>query len=203
MTQGTNSASLAISVIEKIANSPMYGAFASMYDSFKIDGVTVNVSCRNLNANYITAASPLTVVTAWDRTGLESQYDNNNNQYVVHDPSYDEVCQYGSAFTRQAYYGGSYKTTRSIYPSTMEEKSQYITTAKLSGQLLPGMQNAVGFDDDPRIVRETGCYKFKPILLMGISRVDNVPETSKMMNIDIDYEFTLTFRGLRKIPVQQ
>lgn len=102
----------------------------------------------------------LTVVTAWDRTGLnEAQLDLiengeifwpvndstgeasrvdvddvlNNERYVVCTIG-DDISSYSSASTKQLVGGASFNLTRYLYPSSQQEKSTYYSTSSLIDQ---------------------------------------------------------------------
>ena len=96
----------------------------------------------------------LTIVTAWDRTGLDTaqfkpitngfvvNVDNKNfvkvNDNVAQDHnSYtinigDEITSYSSAQTKQLIGGATFNCTRYLYPSNAQEKSVYYSTSDLS-----------------------------------------------------------------------
>lgn len=179
-------------IYNALRKSPMYSAFASMYDQFKINSATVHVTQKSSNPQVQTPAAPLQIVTAWDRSGVEY----NVAAAALRTELYSQVTQRSSAFTKSALYGSTYRTTRTLYPSTVEEKGQYISTAKLAG--------AAVNDTDPNIPHsliESGSYKFKPTFLLAVQTVAAAANGTEIAKFDVDYEIVLTFRGLRKIPV--
>lgn len=99
----------------------------------------------------------LTVVTAWDRTGLSTaQYhnlDTEDGYFVVNDDSGrlehfddndksvycccigDTITTYSSAQTKQLVGGASFNLIRYLYPSSQQEKSTFYSTSSLRDQL--------------------------------------------------------------------
>ena len=188
---GTNSSTYTANVYHLLGNSPMYSAFASMYDQFKINCVSISLSQRHINNIVVSPLAPLTMVTAWDRNGLSY----NKSTSALHTPTFEEVSQQSSAYTKQAVYGCTYKTKRTLYPSTIMEKSEYLSTAKLAG-------NVTDTDvDDPRSKIESGSYKYKPLFMLGCQTMNAVDAGTEITTLDVSVEFVVTFRGLRKIPV--
>ena len=188
----TNEATYTANIYHLLANSPMYGAFASMYDQFKINCATISLSQRYVNNVVVSPVAPLTIVTAWDRNGL-SMNTETNRLFI---PSFNQISQQSSAYTKQAVYGCTYKTKRTIYPSTIVEKSEYLATAKLAGNVNDTDVN------DPRSKIESGSYKNKPLFMLGVQATNVVGENVDITTLDVSVEFVVTFRGLRKIPVQ-
>lgn len=182
-------------IYNAVRKSPMYSAFASMYDQFKINSATVHVTQKAANPVVQTPAAPLQIVTAWDRSGVEY----NPAAEDLRTETYTEVAQRSSAFSRSALYGTSYKTTRTLYPSTIEEKGQYISTAKLALAREADLDNEDV--DVPFSLIESGSYKFKPTFLLAVQTVAAADNGTDVASFDVDYEIVLTFRGLRKIPV--
>lgn len=183
-------------IYNAVRKSPMYAAFASMYDQFKINSATVHVTQKAANPTVQTPAAPLQIVTAWDRSGVEY---NPAGEGSLRTETYTEVAQRSSAFSRSSLYGTTYKTTRTLYPSTIEEKGQYVSTAKLALREEAALDNEDV--DVPFSLIESGSYKFKPTFLLAVQTVAAAPNETDVASFDIDYEIVLTFRGLRKIPV--
>lgn len=182
-------------IYNALRNSPMYGAFASMYDQVKLNSCTVHVTQKASNASIQTPASPLQIVTAWDRSGIE--YSPTDN--ALQPNTYYNTAQRSSAFSKAALYGSSYRTTRTLYPSTIEEKGQYISTARLA-QATPAPDETD--EEYPYTLRESGSYKFKPTFLLACLTQTTAAATTQIAQFDIDFEIVVTFRGLRKIAVQ-
>lgn len=182
-------------IYNAVRKSPMYGAFASMYDQFKINSATVHVTQKAANPAVQTPAAPLQIVTAWDRSGVEF----SPTAAALRTETYAEVAQRSSAYSKSALYGTSYKTNRTLYPSTIEEKGQYVSTAKLALDTEDDLDNVDV--DVPFSLIESGSYKFKPTFLLAVQTVAAAAANTEVASFDVDYEIVITFRGLRKIPV--
>lgn len=144
----------ALNIWDLLRKSEFYQSYANMYDQVKIEKVTVRLTpyqfpvfagqLGQINNYY----NGYTVVTAWDRTGLSEEQialvnvtpitnrnltigsrDNNDGIYV-NIPAKD-AATYSSAFTRNVNPNSNTTITRTIYPSSMQEKSQYINTSDL------------------------------------------------------------------------
>lgn len=183
-------------IYNALRRSPMYGAFASMYDQVKLNSCTVHVTQKYANASIQTPAAPLQIVTAWDRSGIE--YSPTDEELQPN--TYYNTAQRSSAFSKSALYGSSYKTTRTLYPSSIEEKGQYISTARLANADPAPEETDEGY---PYTLRESGSYKFKPTFLLACLTQTTAAQNVQIAQFDIDYEIVVTFRGLRKIAVQE
>lgn len=189
----TQSAGVYRNIYAVLQNSPMFSSFLNMYDQFKIDGAQVKVLQTNSNNTYQNINNPLTIVTAWDRSGLSAAYDSSDGTITaVQSLTYDNIAQYSSAVEKQALFGTTYKTTRVLYPTTILEKGQWVSAGALS-------QNSNNYDSVTNAV-ETGTYKFKPIFLLAL-KTNTVVATIKttIATFTFDYAITVTFRGLRKL----
>lgn len=144
------------------------------------------------NSEYIYPQA-LTIVTAWDRTGLDSTqltyYKNTNDKLVV--AIGDSISTYSSAKSSQLVAGANFNCTRYLYPSSQQEKSLYYSTNDLKLQQKYKYTNEVnpyiiemvtdGTDDkvpyNPTYItnlRENPNCPFKPTFLLGVLSVDTV-----------------------------
>jgi hypothetical protein len=130
----------------------------------------------------------LTVVTAWDRTGLDDTqimdyYDNTlNNSFKVITIG-DNITTYSSAKTTQLVAGANFNCVRYLYPSSQQEKSLYFSTSDLVEQIenpLEAQQwfeikNGVNYNSKyiTNLHADPNC-PFKPTFLVGILSVDTV-----------------------------
>lgn len=171
-------------------------------DPFEPDDVaTVSEATPELNkyrlnyendSNFIFPQA-LTIVTAWDRTGLDSTqltyYKNTTDKLVV--TIGDAISTYSSAKSSQLVAGANFNCTRYLYPSSQQEKSLYYSTNDLKLQQKYNYSNEVnpylidkvsdGTDDkvpyDPIYItnlRENPNCPFKPTFLLGVLSVDKV-----------------------------
>ena len=124
-----------------------------MYDQVKIDRIQCKITpvkwSFNTQDNHTQQA--ITIVTAWDRSGLSDEQvkiiknnvaadgenegiigtnavNNKDGLYLVIN---DDISTYSSAMTKQLNPGSSFTNTRCMYPSSLQEKSQFINTSNL------------------------------------------------------------------------
>jgi hypothetical protein len=141
-----------ISIYELLRRNEFFNNYANMYDEFKIDKIKVKLLPTaftiNTNGNY----RNLTIYTAWDRTGLNTNqlygyYDKvrpeNNAIYCTIG---EDITTYSSAESRVVNPNTNTSITRWLNPKTMGEKGQWLSTSLLK-------QWFVGYDD------ENGCFK--------------------------------------------
>ena len=142
----------------------------------------------------------LTVVTAWDRTGLDSSQlkERIGGNNVADDDKRWSVCigdnitTYSSAKSTQLVAGANFNCTRYLYPSSQQEKSLYLSTNDLKPQFDLSLSDADYYDiktatvnghrvtyanlsEDfiTNLVSSPSC-PFKPTLLLGILSVDTL-----------------------------
>lgn len=186
-------------IYQVLKTSPMFSAFQDMYDQVKVDGAQVSVTQRTSNNTYQSVNNPLSLVTAWDRSGLSATTSSTSPTGVVsQNLSYDNVTQYSSAAVKAALFGTFYRTTRTIYPSTLQEKSQWVSTGSLSLTSVPTATN-LGYDS-PVTPTESGTFKWKPTFLFVAQSVAQAPTAGTSFGtFYLEYSIPVTFRGLRKL----
>lgn len=138
----------ALNIWDLLRRSEFYQSYANMYDQVKIDKIRLKLTPVNwtFNTQNTNAFKAITVVTAWDRTGLsDEQYEI---QATAIDPDYglfglqgntdglyikmnNEIGTYSSAQTRNLNPGSSLSIIRNLYPSNIQEKAFYVNTADL------------------------------------------------------------------------
>lgn len=195
-TDSSNTAGVYRNIYNVLAGSPMFTAFQSMYDQVKLDGATIQITQRNSNNTYQSVNNPLTIVTAWDRSGLSAI--TGSSGVFTQDLSFENITQYSSAVVKPAMYGTFFRSTRRLYPSTLQEKSQWISTGSLS---LPSDATSAQVNyDSPTSPVESGSYKFKPVFIMATQSTAAAPTASTSMGqFYFEYSIPVTFRGLRKL----
>ena len=141
----------ALNIWDLLRRSEFYQSYANMYDQVKIDRIRIKLTPVNWSFNsQVNGMKALTIVTAWDRTGLSDEQvklklpkdeimqidfdgtvgkDNDSNGlYVLMN---DEIATYSSAQTRNLNPGSSLSITRMLYPSSLNEKAFYVNTSDL------------------------------------------------------------------------
>lgn len=143
--------------------------------------------------NYIVPQA-LTIVTAWDRTGLDDTQlsivgeDNDEIPNGFPGTHYfttigDKITTYSSAKSSQLVAGANFNCVRYLYPSSQQEKSLYFSTSELVEQV------GEPSNDDPywaikkghdfnynkitNIHSDPNC-PFKPTFLIGVLKVDDL-----------------------------
>lgn len=143
----------ALNIWDLLRKSEFYQSYANMYDQVRIEKVTVRLTPYQFPVfagqlgqvnNYYNG---YTVVTAWDRTGLSEEQiklvnvtpsarnlvigANNNSDGIYVNIKGEDAATYSSAYTRNVNPNSNTTITRTIYPSSLQEKTQYINTADL------------------------------------------------------------------------
>lgn len=142
-----NAGTYAINCFDLLRKSYFYEAYASMYDEFKIDKVTIKLTPSSFLISNNQRYSAITVYTAWDRTGLsESQVFTNlwqyeqvqdgvlghaNDQQGIWVNTGNNITTYSSAKSKTLNPNSNTSITRYIYPSTIAEKGQWLSTGSL------------------------------------------------------------------------
>lgn len=177
LAPGNNAGFKTLPVWLVLKDSQFYANYAPMYDQVKLVGVRakINGAVQGTNVNaYLTP----TVATAWDRNGLSQSLN------------VEQVYTYSSLITKAWSLGNSFVTTRSIYPSTMAEKSQYVATQSIN--------NDATDVNNPCNPTQVQAIPFKPTLIVSISLPTGGLTTPQSFVWNIEFDITVKFRGLRK-----
>ena len=222
----------------------LYGQFNLPNQSIKIgEGSTINYPIGEPvhpgdtpnGTTYITEDTyiypqSLTVITAWDRTGLDTA---QLIEYAAGNPAVhhkfisigDDITTYSSAKSSQLIPGANFNCTRYLYPSSQQEKSFYLSTGSLSEQQeyslddneywdITNPENAVQSTTNPCNLRSDPSCPFKPTFLLGIMSVEpididtenqdttiGVKKQIQPVLFNLEFDIGVTFRGLRKSQV--
>lgn len=132
----------------------------------------------------------LTIVTAWDRTGLddtqlkEITVNTGTEQAPVNTVFEtitigDRITSYSSAKSTQLVAGANFNCVRYLYPSSQQEKSLYFSTSELVDQFKDSSKRWYGYEkvDDYSSSKITNIHSdpncpFKPTFLVGVLKVD-------------------------------
>lgn len=211
-----------VNVFEILRRSDFFNCYAPMYDQFKIDMIRVKITPTNFPVNpnlnrYLNEAKNYTIVTAWDRTGFsQDQFrklkanegaaagQNNPYHYYLLMPAEAACTTYSSAQTKNINTGSSFNIVRYLYPSSAQEKGQYLSTKLMEiGYTQTYLQtdgnNDSGFTgiqcpyydgieksaetaldvalvnkDNPCNPLESSAIPFKPTLMLGILGTDGL-----------------------------
>ena len=138
----------AINIWDLLRKSEFYASYANMYDQVKINRVRIKLTPTSMRlTSSQNQYKAITVVTAWDRSGLSPEQIIINGQPVFGDTDTkigaagdikgiylnmnEQIGTYSSAQTRNLNPNSSMSIVRYLYPSSMQEKSLYINTADL------------------------------------------------------------------------
>lgn len=179
---------------------PFFQNYAGMYDQVHLDAVRAKItgSIQGQNANaYLT---PL-VVTAWDRNGFEASTATATLGQMV-PPTVADVPTYSSSVSKSWSLGNAFQQTRSLYPSLMSEKSQYVSPISLKVPTVVSSTNSTITDVDANInpsnpIRAPSL-PFKPQLLIAVT-VPSSAVVPQAFQFNIEWDIQVTFRGLRKV----
>lgn len=160
---------------------------------------------ENTSGTKFIVPQALTIVTAWDRTGLDDtqlstglataelpKIGDATQQYLAENYRFttigDKITTYSSAKSTQLVAGANFNCVRYLYPSSQQEKSLYFSTSELVQQI--GKTDASdkwytmpvsGTWDSKNITNlhsDPNC-PFKPTFLIGVLKVDDIiPNTA-------------------------
>ena len=162
----------------------------------------------------------MTVVTAWDRTGLDSTqilYNKGSAEDHHDDKRYitigDNITTYSSAKSSQLIAGNTFNCTRYLYPSSQQEKSLYFSTSCLHlQQVYDDTDDAyyeILYDDEDtknwnsseicNLESNPNC-PFKPTFLLGIMSIDKPRiKTLQQGEQAVTYETTDTVNQINPV----
>lgn len=185
-----------INIWERLRIHPFFSNYSGMYDQMHLDGVKVRllgaVQANNSN-QYLTP----TVVTAWDRNGLDANGAGN-----VPQPTYPEISTYSSCFSKSWSLGNAFVQNRSLYPSIMSEKSQYVSPLSLVDPSPTNTSVLNSPERNPANGARSPSIPFKPQFLVGVTTPTALLGTTTTFQFNAELDIQVTFRGLRKGPAQ-
>lgn len=203
---GTTSGAIAISHWDELRKSQFFPNYSSMYDQMRLDKTRIKITGSSAVSNNNPYDSP-SIILAFDRNGLNStqyvklpntQVPSSNPSVAFPDPNL--VSTYSSAQTRQWSSGNSFSMYQTVYPSTIQEKGQYIATGALQPPIDPSTITGNIPDSEfanPCSFWQHQSYPFKPVTLLAV-RLPQPVEKPNVYIFNIEFEFTVTFRGMRK-----
>ena len=145
-----NNGVYALNIWDLLRRSDFYKSYANMYDQIKINSIRIKLTpmaFATLGEDNSVASNMYygyTVVTAWDRTGLndkQCELKYSRNSEIVGTPNDDEgfyvtlngsdISTYSSAVTKSMSVNSNTSIVRYMYPSNIQEKSFYVNTSDL------------------------------------------------------------------------
>lgn len=208
----------AINVFDALLHSEFFNNYAPMYDQVRIDKIKAKfTSLQYPQSGSLNRISNISIVTAFDRNGLDPTqiyHGQSNNVETISTSIGNAVTTYSSALTKNLSYGSPFEVTRYINPTTIAEKSQYISTDSLKqwwsnydsvnnfwscgvvgDQNNPYLPNAVA--RNPAYLERCEAVPFKPTILIGVVSIENAGLTGPCI-FNVEMDVCVTFRGLRK-----
>ena len=182
IAQGARSAAVPINHWNQLRLSTYFGNYSPMYDQMKIDKIRMKITGNQAGTAQTSNISPA-VVLAFDRNGL------SEGQQVAT----ATISTYSSSQLKQWSTGNSFVMYQTIYPSTIMEKGQYVPT----DSLLDPEETGGDASTNPASDLADPTLPFKPISLLGVDIGSNVA-TAQTFAFTVEYEYTVTFRGMRK-----
>lgn len=204
----------AINIYEVLRKNPQFTSFVKLFDQVHVGGIKakLNVVDANTTVSAINEIKNINVITAWDRTGLsrEQVYFYDANKHVIERNDWDiSGCSYfipkiGKGIANASGVNKSilssfqrWSSSPFLYPSTMEEKGQYLSTSNFedviasyefdtnSYTLGPENDNTpiteLFNSSNPCLPFESPSCKWKPTLLVGVFR-SSYDDTNKVIN---------------------
>jgi hypothetical protein len=227
-----------INVYEVLRTNPQFASFVKLYDQVKVGGIKVklNVVDAQTTVSQINQIKNINVVTAWDRTGLSKDqvkfYDSNNEEIIRNEWDTSGVHHFAPWIGKgivnatgvdKSILNSFQRWNRSpfLYPSTMEEKSQYLSTSNFE-ETVASYDYSTGnyFINDsndatpitelfnsanPCLPFESPSCKWKPTLMIGVftSSYDSTNKAIKQYDscepvlFNAEFSIDVTFRNMK------
>nr|DAF45638.1 MAG TPA: Capsid protein [virus sp. ctL6D46] len=163
--------------------SPLYRAYAALYDQVKCDGVVTSVSVVTpIGAASGAAAQALQVVLAYDRTGTYAEASNGGQQLSV-----SKLFNFSSSVSRSAINNSVAKMARSCWASDIQERTQFHDAAV-------GVAGGEYYDYDWNSNAQKVGY-FSPLTLVGLRSPALAPTAGISVTVLIEQSYYFTFRN--------
>lgn len=172
----------------QLRQSTYFTNYSPMYDQMKIDKIRMKVTGSQSGTSITPNISPA-VVLAFDRNGLDSSQIASSTAFPLSTAS---ISTYSSAQMKQWSTGNAFAMYQTIYPSTIMEKGQYVPTNALEA---PATETS---STNPCTLLSDTTLPFKPISLLGVTLGGTNLSAVQTFSFTIEYEYTVTFRGMRK-----
>lgn len=127
----------AMNIWDLLSKAPNFKAFQSMYDQVRINGVQIKLQTANSTVSTNNANTIYNVYTAWDTDGMDkslispvitTNQDNTENIVGFRTSLNSAIATYGSSSKMQLNPFQRWTQNRSLYPSNMQEKTQFVST---------------------------------------------------------------------------
>lgn len=203
----SSNASTMINVYDILRKSEFFTNYANMYDQFKINRIRIKLTQGNATTD------AFTLVSAWDRNGIDLSQLSYTPATASSPGSLagtldmpEQIRTYSSAVTKSVSSGSSFSMVRYLAPSTLAEKSQWISPS----QLQPWYTAFQSTDTNryqnytiptgttvnttnPSFIPTDTNLQFKPTFLMTLWS-----QSASQAIYNCEFDISVTFRGMRK-----
>lgn len=227
-----------INVYEVLRTNPQFASFVKLYDQVKIGGIRVklNVVDAQTSIANVSQIKNINVITAWDRTGLSKDqalfFDSNSEKIERVDWDTSGVHHFAANIGKgivnatgvdKSILNSFQRWNRSpfLFPSTMEEKSQYLSTSNFEdvvasydyttgAYVVNEANDATPITElfnsaNPCLPFESPSCKWKPTLMIGVftSSYDSQNKVIKQYDscdpvlFNAEFSIEVTFRNMK------
>lgn len=173
-----------------------------MYDQMKLNSVRVKITGATNNLGLNVLQNPYScpqVVLAIDRNGFSTTddyaYDEADHEIRLVPAVAADTSTYSSSRLYSWSSGNSFRAFQTIFPSTMQEKSMFVSTGDVQSMGSPDA-------NELSLPVATPSYPWKPQTLIAVrTPVANTGEEETTFTFTVEMNFSVTFRGLRKSPL--
>lgn len=229
----------AMNIWDLLSKAPNFKAFQSMYDQVRINGVQIKLQTATSTVNTNNNNTIYNVYTAWDTDGMDKSLIEPVTDNIDIETGAADIVGYrtklGSAI---ATYGSSSKMqlnpfqrwsqNRSLYPSNMQEKTQFVSTDSIvdyhknfnyatkyfefsdaykslgentEQNKITGIFDEILNQDNPAILASNQKYPFKPTFYVDAFS-SNVNNTTNLIDsyIPVPPDNKLVFSAEIRVP---
>lgn len=194
----------------ELASSAFYANYAGMYDQMKLNSVKLRITGATNNLGAAVLANPYScpqVVLALDRNGLDSPSvytaTHADPEIRLTTPASAQVSTYSSSRLYAWSSGNSFRAFQTVFPSSIQEKGMYVSTSDVQAFAVPDGEEPQQVDL-PALANPvaTACYPWKPQTLLAVRSPVANTDGPTTFTFTVEMSFAVTFRGLRKSPLQ-
>ena len=170
--------------------SPLYQAYANLYDSVKCDGVVSRLSVISPVGGTAGAVSTaLTIVTAYDRMGTKREVESSDTVEDDERPTVAQLLSFSTVQTRTAINNSVAKTARSCWASDIQERTMF------HDSYFRVMSDNSGTYDCDWYNTEDKCTYFAPTFWCGVQLAAATSTQPVTVNLLMEQVYYMTFRS--------
>jgi len=165
--------------------SPLYQAYANLYDSVKCDGVISRISIISpVGGSTGAVSTALTIVSAYDRMGTRGELTSSVDRSTLND-----LLSYSTVQSRTAINNSVAKTARSCWASDIQERTMF---HDCSFTFLA--EDSVTYDQDWYANQNKLTY-FAPAFWCGVQLAAATSTQATNVNLLLEQVYYMTFRS--------